>query len=427
MVSVYLLIFLTDVVGLRPALAGLVIFISRQWDWINDPIVGHLSDSTHTRFGRRRPFLLYGAIPFGVLFVLLWWNAPIANPTLKAVFYAAVLVAYDTAATLTYMPYFALTPELTHDYDERTTLTAFRMGFSIFGSLVAFTLPTVLVPTYTPEHADSIFKTGVVFAVVGIFLLLVTFFGTRERSDIPIEKHPKLLSSFSAVFSNRPFLVSMGIHLFTWCAVDVLSGVMLYYLRYYLRRPEISNLVFGTLFATALLFLPFWTMFSKRKNKRLAYIIGIGFWMLVQLWIMILPTDTPVLTFIMMAFLAGIGVSAAHVLPWSIIPDAIEWDELRTGQRREGAYYSIVMMAQKAISGVVLLLIGVVLEWSGYVANQPMQPANALLAIRLFTGLGPALLLLCGIIFAALYPISREEHQKLRAQLKARQNTNDTI
>jgi glycoside/pentoside/hexuronide:cation symporter, GPH family len=124
LIGVYFLVFLTDVVGLQPALAGLAILVAKQWDWINDPIIGHISDRTRSRWGRRRPFLLFGFIPFGILFTLLWWKAPITQQGLLAVYYAGILMFYDTVATFSYMPYFALTPDLTDDYDERTSLTA---------------------------------------------------------------------------------------------------------------------------------------------------------------------------------------------------------------------------------------------------------------------------------------------------------------
>ena len=134
--NVYLALFLTDVVGLKPAIAAVAFFVGSTWDYINDPIVGYIADRTRTRWGRRRPFLLFGALPFALAYVLMWLRPPFDSQVLLAVYYAVAYVLFDSAATFVYMPFYALTPELTSNYDERTALTTYRMFFSIVGSLV---------------------------------------------------------------------------------------------------------------------------------------------------------------------------------------------------------------------------------------------------------------------------------------------------
>ncbi|MCE5258716.1 MAG: MFS transporter [Chloroflexi bacterium] len=421
--SVYLLIFLTDVVGLRPALAGLVIFVTRQCDWINDPIIGHISDRTHTKWGRRRPFLLFGFIPFGILFALLWWKAPIEQQALLALYYAGIIMVDDIVATLNYMPYYALTPELTHDYDERTSLTAYRMAFSIIAGLVAFIVPPMIVGSFRPENADRVFLNGALFAAISALTLLVTFLGTKETPSATVELQPTLRDSLRAAIKNKPFLFSIGIYVSTFSAMDIVSGVLLYYIRYYLGRENIGSIMFAAVFVTALIFLPFWTWISSRTSKRLAYIFGIAFWAVVQVILVLVTPNLATGLVIGLGCLAGIGISAAHVLPWSIIPDAVEWDELQTGQRHEGMFYSLVMLAQKAASGLAMFLVGIMLDVSGYVANAAVQTPKALLAIRNVTGLVPAILLIVGILFAIFYPISREEYSRIRAEIEARRAT----
>ncbi len=153
-IGAYFAIYLTDVVGVSPAIAALAIFVGGTWDYVNDPIVGYISDRTRSRWGRRRPFLLFGALPFVVVFAWMWWKPPFTSQTTLAIYFACLYALYDTVATFAYMPYFALTPELTSDYDERTELTTTRMFYSILGSLIAFTVPLLIVDGHTFRNLD---------------------------------------------------------------------------------------------------------------------------------------------------------------------------------------------------------------------------------------------------------------------------------
>lgn len=420
LIGVYYLLFLTDVVGLRPALAGVAMMVAKQWDWINDPLVGHFSDRVRSRWGRRRPFLLFGFVPFGIAFMLMWWKPPIQTQGWLAAYYAFILLAYDTIATFVYMPYFALTPELTLDYDERTSLTTYRMAFSILGGLIAFTVPWMIIGAFRPENAMRVLLNGAVFAVISAVSLLLTFIGTRERPEFQVAAQPSLRESLHAVRANRPFLFSVGIYLATWLAVDVVQAVLLYFIRYWLRMESHSDTIFAAIFVTALIMLPFWEWASRHTSKRLAYAGGVAFWAMVQIVLILIQPGVPIGIVLGLCALAGVGVAAAHVLPWSIIPDTVEWDELQTGRRHEGMFYSLVMLAQKAASGLALLFIGVALDWADYVPNADVQVPSALMAIRGMTGIVPALLLCGGIAFAVLFPISRAEHREVREELARR-------
>jgi GPH family glycoside/pentoside/hexuronide:cation symporter len=420
LIAVYFLLFLTDVVGLRPALAGLVMMIARQWDWINDPLIGHISDRVRSRWGRRRPFLLFGALPFVLAFAMMWWRPPVEGQVALLVYYSAAYLLYETAATSVYMPYFALTPELSSDYDERTSLTAYRMVFSILGGLVAFTVPWVIIDTFRPENAHRVWLNGILFGVISGIGLLITFGGTRERHGLAARSAPSLRQSLRAALRNRPFLFSMGIFLLTWLAVDIVQAVLLYFLSHWLHMEAQSDIIFGTIFVTALLVLPIWDWAARYTNKRVAYVVGIAFWAVVQIALVLLRPGPPIAAVIGLSALAGIGVAAAHVLPWAMIPDSVEWDEMYTGARHEGVFYSLVMLAQKAAMGLALLFIGLALEWTGYVPHAARQAPSALNAIRAMTGPVPALLLCGGIAFALFYPIGRATHREIREELARR-------
>jgi len=419
-IAVYFAIYLTDVIGISPGTAAIAIFIGRTWDYVNDPLVGHLSDRTRSRWGRRRPFLLFGALPFALFFILMWLRPPFESPALLAAYYAVAYVLFESAATFAYMPYFALTPELTSNYDERTSLTTYRMFFSILGSLVAFTLPIMIIGSFSPSNAGNVTKMGAIFGFVSAIPLLFVFFFTRERKEYTEQSQPKILESIKAAFKNRPFVFSAGIFLLTWVSIDILQVSLLYFIKYIVIREPQSDLIMASIFVSAMLVLPFWEWVSHKWNKRVAYGVGIAFWAGVQILLITLNSGTSMSLIMTLCILAGIGVSAAHVLPWSIIPDAVEWDEYQTGSRHEGMFYSLVMLSNKVASSIAIPLVLLVLQATGYQPNSAIQPQSAMLGIRLVIGPIPALLLIGGILFAVFYPLSRESHAHIVEELESR-------
>jgi len=419
-IGVYFAIFLTDVARLNPGLAAAAIFIGRSWDYVNDPIIGHISDRTRTRWGRRRPFLLFGTLPFALSFMMLWWVPPWGSDVARAVYYAAAYLLFDTAATFVYMPYYALTPELTEDYDERTSLNAYRMAFSIAAGLIAFTVPLAIVGRFQPENQGRVFWMAAGIGLASALPVLATFVGTRERPEHQEMPPPGLRESLSAALHNQPFVFAMGIFLLTGVTVDLMQALLLYFIKYWLHLEAQGDLILGTIFVVALAALPFWAYVSARWDKRKAYIAGISFWAAVQVVLILLRPGAPLSAVLGLAALAGIGLSAAHIIPWSIIPDAVEWDELTTGRRHEGTFYSLVSLMQKVASSLALPLALLALDRTGYVPNALQQGGSTLMAIRLLVGVLPVLLLGGGIALAAVYPLSRERHAEVRAELADR-------
>jgi glycoside/pentoside/hexuronide:cation symporter, GPH family len=423
-IAAYFPIFLIDVVGIAPAVAAIGLFIGKSWDYINDPLIGYLSDRTRTRWGRRRPYLLFGALPYGLAFAFLWWRPPLTTQTALVTFYTLMFVLYDAASTFVGMPYFALTPELTQDYDERTELTGYRMFFSILGGLVSFVVPMMIIGSMSPENASNVFRMGLIFGAASFIPLYFVFFGTREKPYFKQLERPKLLASLKSALQNRPFVFSAVIYLFTWTSMHIIEANLLFYIKYVVRREGLTEIIMGTIFVTALLSLPLWDWISKKFNKRLAYIYGIAFWAVVQILLITVTATSSLVYLLGLCFLAGIGVGAAHVLPWAMIPDAIEVDELVTGKRHEGMFYSLVTLMGKTTNSIAVPLALAVLDFSGYIPNAAIQPTSTLRGIRLVVGPIPALLLVCGIIFAIFYPLSREQHHEVVQELEVRRQSN---
>jgi len=277
-----------------------------------------------------------------------------------------------------------------------------------------------VIGSMIPENSRRVVLMSVIAGAIAATPLIGVFLGTRERIENIDEAKPKLIPSLKAAFKNRPFVFGAGIYLLTWMAILVIETNLLLYIKYIVQREGQSSLIMASIFVTAILALPLWTWASKHWNKRLAYIIGVAFWAVVMMVLILVSSQTPFWVILSLCVLAGIGVSAAQVMPWSIIPDAIEWDEWKTYQRHEGMFYSLITLMGKVANSVTVPMSLVVLELTGYQAVTGVQPASALMGIRLLIGPIPAALLMGGIIFAIFYPLSRQQHRKIVEELRQR-------
>jgi GPH family glycoside/pentoside/hexuronide:cation symporter len=345
----------------------------------------------------------------------------VTSQTGLLIFYAAAYLFYEASATTVYMPYFALTPELTQDYDERTQLTSFRMLFNIIGGLVAYTIPMLVIGSMIPANANRVVLMAIIFGALAAFPYLLVFFGVRERKEYTEQVQPKLRDSLKAVRKNKPFFFAAMIYLFTWITIILLETNFMFYVKYVVKRGDQSSIVMGVFFISAIFALPFWNWISKKGNKRKAYIIGVSFWAVTMCSLILVTPTTPFWILLVMCVLAGVGLSAAQVLPWAIIPDAIEWDEYQTGERHEGIFYSLITLLGKVANSVAVPLSLLLLEFSGYIPNAVEQPKSALLGLKIVIGPVSAILLGAGIIFAIFYPLSREKYAHVVTELKKRQ------
>jgi GPH family glycoside/pentoside/hexuronide:cation symporter len=429
--SFFQLFFLTTVAGLSPGTAGTIVLIVKVWDAVNDPIMGWLTDRTVSRYGRRRPWLLYGAVPFGLLFFLQWVVPPFGEVG-RFIYYLVIAMLFDTAFTVVNVPYTALTPELTRDYDERTSLTSFRFAFSIGGALVAATLHQIIVNSFCADPQacqgaalrPGYLAAGAIWGLSCILPFIWCFVGTKERYE-PEAGAPELglRDQVRVAFSNRPYLFVIGIYLFSWLAVQVTASILTFYITFWMQNPGLIPIMLLLVQGSAFVFLFIWSAVSRRIGKKAVYMIGMLFWIGVQVMLFFLQPDQVTLA-IILAVLAGVGVSTAYLIPWSMMPDVIELDELRTGQRREGVFYGFMVFLQKLGLALGLFLVGLALELQGFSEGAGIgeQPASALTAIRVMIGPVPAAVLLCGIVLTAFYPISRQKHQELLAALKERRH-----
>jgi len=397
--------FLLDEAKLSTGTAAAVVLVGKLWDAVSDPIVGRLSDRTDTSMGSRRPWLVGATLPCMLLFVALWQPLPLEG-TAQAVAIAVLLLLYNTAYTAVVVPYGALTPVLTSDYDERTRLNAARMGWSMLGGIVAgITVPMLQEQTGT-------YATGAtVLAVLGLGPLFACVVATRGRDRF--EPQPPDAPAMWSVLSNRAFRRTATLFLAAWSSIAVLSALVPFYAEHHLGAPEMVDAMFAAIQLSAMASIPAVVWLSHRTEKHVAYAVTLVAWGGVLVGLAAVPEGQTTLA-IGAAVLAGPGIAAAHVLPWSMLPDVVEVDEAETGQRRAGAFYGVMTFLEKM--GTALAMNGMLLAlgWAGYQSGAEVQPDSARLAIRLLIGPVPGLVLLAAAIYAwARPPLTRAHHQEL--------------
>lgn len=421
------LIFLTNVAGLSPGLAGTVLLIGKISDAINDPIIGVLSDRTKSRWGRRHSWMLFGSIPFG-LFFFLQWIVPhfSADPDINQLalfwYYVIIAVLFNIAFTAVNLPYTALTPELTQDYNERTSLNSFRFAFSIGGSILALMIG-LLISKFIENSSQQYFVIGLGCAILSIFPIYWCVWGTKERYTSENPESIPILQQIKLALSNRPFLFVIGIYMCSWLAFQLTASVIPYFVTSWMKQDsyfEVALLVQ----VVAIIMLFVWSRVSERIGKRMVYFMGMSMWIIAQAGLFFLQPGQ-VVGLYLLSMMAGVGVATAYLIPWSMLPDVIELDELNTGKRREGIFYAFMVLLQKLGLALGLFLVGLALESTGFISSTPgqplpAQPGSAMLAIRVAIGPLPTLILLIGLLLAYFYPISREVHTEILLKLRER-------
>jgi GPH family glycoside/pentoside/hexuronide:cation symporter len=410
------------------------------WDAVNDPLVGILSDRVKTKWGRRRPFLLWFSIPFGLGFVILWWAPPFESQIALAAFVTFAFMLSDTFQTLVVVPLYALTPEITLDYDERTSLTGYRMFFNLVASLIIAVVAPAIVDSVLASGAtqqQGYLIVGSLFGGLAVIPLLLIFFFIRERNrtqaEIEHEESISFAQSVRTAWSNIPFRFATGLYMLNWITFDLVALALPFFVAYWVSSGNlldkalglpVESAVFALLLITSVLMVPFWVWMSNRFNKNIAYIIGMSFWAVVQLLLFTIQPGQ--ITYILiLSVLAGISVATAHVLPDALFPDVIEWDELRTRRRQEGIYYGIKNFVRKMTGALAIFIALQALGWFGYQAPPEgatffQQAPQALLAIRILIGPFGALLLFSAVAVAWFYPLTRERHSRIRRLLARR-------
>jgi sugar (glycoside-pentoside-hexuronide) transporter len=415
---VYVTYFLTQIVGLRTELAGAVQLVGRAVDAFSDPLMGRISDRCRWKAGRRRPFFLLGALPFGLFFALLWVDLTGASQLQLFAYYTAIYVLGCLAMTVLSVPYLALLPEMALGYDARTSLNTWRNAGAVLGvfAAVAFRPVAQVLGGGTQGYAAA----GVCFGLLLALPWLAIHRVSWERPDFQQrEAQVSFREGMRILMAHRNFRRLTAMYLCGRISMDLIGAMLILYFTHYLGRTDDFEPMMFIFLLSVILALPIWLMLARRLEKATVFTLGTLWWAVMQLGLLAAQPEWPRSLVFAFAPLIAFGYAVVDMMPWAMIGEIVDEDELATGERREGLYNGFFMFIRKLGGTAAIALAMFALGALGFGQGE-VQPPAAVEAIRWLGSVVPALLLVVSAWFARGYPLTRAEHTRILAELSRR-------
>ena len=427
LMSLYVMKFSTDVLLIAPAVMGVIFSISRIWDAVSDPIAGYLSDRTTFKFGRRRTWMLISFIPISFGFLAVFSPPESMQGQSLDLWMMIAILSFYSAITLLNVPHMALGAELSEDYHERTRLFGIRhIGFTL-GSILALVSMSLLISEENNPDGDVRQLAGsLAFYAIGAMSLMI-FFAVSKLKENPefqnrVNKNP--FKAFRDVWIN-PHAKILIIVLFIENLGGAVIGVLtLYVTQYIVEAPAWAPLIIFAYMLPSALSVPLWIPLSRRFGKIRLWVFSLAFTGISFGGIFIIPfldsiTDRLIVMFIGAA-LGGMAAGCGGAIGPSVKGDVIDYDEYLTGERKEGSYFAALNFVFKSATGIMLLVTGFVLQFSGFIPNQPQTMEVKIALISLY-GLVPLIFYSLGsYLLYKKFKFGEKEHAAIKQQIQER-------
>jgi len=418
MVGFWLLFFYTDVYGISAAAAGTIMLIARFWDMAIDPIIGIVSDRTNTRWGKFRPYILFGAIPYAIL-AILTFTTPSFGEFGKIVYAGATYVLLMTAYAFINLPYSALGAVMTDDTYERAGLNTYRFIAGFTGQFIVTGLALTLAEFFGGgDKAQGFQYTVFLFSGLSLIFFVITFKTTRERVQPPKEQVNSLKEDVKNLFQNKAWIILAMVGIISFIMFAMQNAAIAYYFKYYLGRENNVQLfnVIGTV--ALIVALPLSKPLAKRFGNKNVFIgsslISGLFFILIYI-----AGINDLTTIYVFNIIAKMAYAPAVPLLWTMIADSADYGEWTTGRRATGLYFSAAVFAQKAGWGIGAAIAGWILAASGFIPNV-LQNDTAITGIKLLVSVIPGILYMSCALFMIFYKIDAKTTTLMKNELDAR-------
>jgi GPH family glycoside/pentoside/hexuronide:cation symporter len=418
-ISLFLLFYYTDVVGLPASTAGLIYMLASIFDGAIDPVMGTIADRTRTRWGRYRPWVLIGAVPLGLSFAGLYWKPGATGLGLTAIVMLAHLL-FRVTYTAVSIPYSTLTARITTRSDDRNGLAGFRMVFASLAGLTVAWLTQPMVGYFgAGDPAKGFFWTACVLAGIATIILPLVFLNTIEPSlpsdDAPL---PALRDYWGSIRFNKAFwLVMIAVTAAALCST-IIGKSVIYYFKYFVGNEGAARYALSANMASGLIVIPCWVAITKRIGKRGAWFAASA-WLVAGLIVFALTDFRTVLPAAAMFLVLQIGVMGLNMTYWSMLPDTVEYGEWRSGIRAESFIFGFGIFFQKVALGLAAGLMGLAFDLVGFHANAVQSDAT-LAGIRLVVAVCPIVGLAIAVWAMWHHPLRSGEHERIAAEIAAR-------
>lgn len=429
MIGVLYFFFLTDIIALKPVLAGIVTLISEIWDAISDPLMGVLGDNTKTKMGRRRPYVLLGGCLLPIAFSLIFLPVNELSETMKFIYCAVTYLFYNTVSTMINVSYSSLSSEISTVSEERDSANVMRLVVSTVGAALCTLFPSVVLDMYRSGSIDLTtlyLVVGVGFGCMFAVPVILCAVFVRERVEVPQTKQKFDLREFIEPLKIRPFRQLVGMYLSQALCMDVFStGVALF--ASYVTTPKGSVTLFlGIFIGVQLLAFPIVNLLIKKLDINKIYRFGLPLSIVALVFFALLGSNLT-LAYICVFFVA-LGFAGAQLTSWIMFPHTVDAGELVSGKRQSGCCSAMMTFARKSSSALVIFLFSLVLEFTGYNEALEVQNLSAQLGIKYTMAFTCILFMILGFIMAKRYVLSRGMNEKVQKYLTVkREQKLDTL
>lgn len=427
---VYMPKFYTDVIGVDIAVMGGILLAMRLFDGVIDPFIGGASDRTHSRWGRRRSWMMFGLLPFVASIVASFVPPFGMSPAMAAIWFGGCMFAVSFFWSAVQVPYESLGAELSFDFDERTAILALRDGLLVLGTVAAVVAPLVVTQVYGlgsdgDSEREKYRLVAMLYAPAVLLACIWCIAAVREHSRTQVAtptQNP--WRAAAALFGNRPFVLLLASYAVTAIGSNLPATLITYYVQYVIGDPNVEGFLL-LYFVTGVVLLPFWVWVSRRIGKKQSWILS-GLINAVAFAGVFFLGRGDSMGYAVLVVISGIGYGASLALPSAMQADVIDYEELRSGVRREGEIIGLWSVARKIAAAVGVGLALPVLGWVGYVPNVEQTPlvVNTLKALY---ALAPAVLTVAGLLIAWNYPIGKREHKAILDAIEVRRNGGSAI
>ncbi len=418
MVGFWLLFFYTDIYGISATAAGTIMLVARFWDMAIDPIIGVISDRTNTRWGKFRPYILFGAIPYAVLAVLTF-TTPKFGETAKIFYAGATYILLMTAYAFINLPYSALGAVMTDDTYERAGLNSYRFIAGFIGQFIVTGLALTLAEFFGGgDKAQGFQYTIILFAALSLIFFFITFKTCKERIHPSKKQVNSLKEDIINLFKNKAWIILALVGIISFIMFAMQNAAIAYYFKYYLGRENNVQLfnVIGTL--ALIVTLPLSKPLAKRFGNKNVFIgsslISGLFFILIYI-----PGINNLTTIYLFNIIAKMAYAPAVPLLWTMIADTADYGEWTSGRRATGLYFSAAVFAQKAGWGIGAAIAGWILAFSGFMPNV-IQTDTAITGIKLLVSVIPGILYMSCAIFMLFYKIDAKTILLMNRDLNTR-------